>query len=176
MKRLLFLATATCAASMSFAQANMLETPSNLALRLGIGFPLDKNARDITGNMIGVGADFFLKRALIPRANGESFVSFDWLGKSGSGAKGNMFPIMINQRWYSGPSAVGGKDGNRTYVFAGAGVSILDLTSTKTVFAMRAGGGIELGEKLFAEGNISYTEPNAGIRGSNIAFYIGYRF
>ena len=164
-----------CAASMSLAQTT-IETPSNISVRLGWAYPLDSDTRAITGNLLGVGFDYFLNRTLIPGANGETYISADWLGRSASGSKGNMFPLMLNQRWYSAPSMVGGADGNRTYYFVGAGAYVMDVTNTKTVFGARVGLGMELGEKLFAEANLSYTEAANFRRGSNIAIYIGYRF
>lgn len=175
MKRFMFAAIAGAAATVSMAQTSGIQTPTNLAFRLGGAYSIDASTRDFVKTFIGVGADIFLQKSLLPGNNTETTVSLDWLGKSGSGAKGNMFPLMINQRWYSVPTG-GALDQNRFYYFGGLGVAIIDISTTKTVFAARGGVGYEFNRNVFAEAVLLYTEPANKIRGSAIGAYIGYRF
>lgn len=146
-------------------------TPTNVAFRLGAAYPIDNTTRDTVKNFIGVGFDYFFDRTLVP--GGETSLSVDWLGKSGSGAKGNAFPIMLNQRWYNQGST---EDDRKSYFFLGAGVAVVDVTSTKTVLAGRAGYGVLFGEHLFGEMNFVLSDDANGARATSLGFYLGYRF
>jgi len=168
MKQLTLLAAMGLAAIGS-AQVNYLETPTNIAFRLGYVYPIDSAMRNIAPSYIGVGVDFVTDIKLLEGA--QTGLSFDWFGKSGSGAKGNAFPILLTQKWYVGDTVE-----NRQYFFVGAGVAIVDLTSTKTVLAARAGVGKELGDALFGEVSFTYTDGANGARATALGFYVGYRF
>ncbi|MBS1724024.1 MAG: hypothetical protein JSS66_13850 [Armatimonadetes bacterium] len=157
--------------SAAYASAQAVGTPTNLAFRLGYAYPIDNETRDLVRNFIGVGADYFFERGLLQ--GGETTISLDWLGKSGSGAKGNIFPICLNQRWYS---VNGMEPGRRSYFQLGAGVAIVDVTSTKTVLAGRAGYGVEFGEHIFGELNFFFSDDANGARATSIGAYLGYRF
>lgn len=172
MKRLLFAAAAAAIATVGLAQ---METPTHVAFRLGGAYPLDSDVRDNVKSFLGVGLDVFLAKSVLPGKNTESTVSIDWLGKSSSGSKGNVFPILLTQRWYTGANAAV-EDANRSYFFGGLGVAVVDLTSTKTVFAMKGGVGYELNRNMFAEFSAMYAEPAYTLRASNIAVHLGYRF
>lgn len=166
MRNLLVLAALGASA---FSTAQIAE-PTNLSLRLGWAYPIDNATRDLTRNLIGVGADYYFQRSLF--GNGDTTLSVDWLGKSGSGAKGNIFPIMLNQRWYNDVS----DDMRRTYFFLGAGVAVIDVNSTDTALAGRAGFGMELSEHIFGEATLIYSDAAAGARATSVGVYIGYRF
>lgn len=156
----------------ALASAQTVGTPTDIAFRLGAAYPIDETTRDSVRSFIGVGVDYFLPRSLV--AGGETFLSFDWLGKSGSGSKGNAFPIMLNQRWYNPNSS---NEYNRgSYFHLGAGVAIVDVTSTKTVLGARAGYGVFFGESIFGEINFVYSDDANGARATSIGGYIGYRF
>lgn len=175
MKRILALVACLGIAAFSTAQLNFDDT-SDLQLRLGYVFPFDDDTRNVTGDLLGVGADYFLPGTLIPGANGESYVSLDWLAKSASGAKGNMFPIMINQRWYGGDVSPY-TYGQRSYYFVGLGIAVIDIVTTDTVLAGRIGAGMEFGEHLFGEATFVISgEGNGGASATSGGLYIGYRF
>ena len=143
----------------------------NLSFRAGFVYSLDNFTRNITGNLIGVGVEFYLDRSLM--AGGETTISLDWMGKGMNGDQGNMFPIMINQRWYTGGDY---ESANRTYYYIGAGVAIIDIISTNTVPAARFGVGSEFGEHIFAEFTPVYRDSSSGARASSVGLYLGYRF
>ncbi|MCW5940184.1 MAG: hypothetical protein KF884_11745 [Fimbriimonadaceae bacterium] len=168
MRNLLLIAAVGAA---SFGSAQGIEQPVNLAVRLGWVFPINNAMRDVANNYIGVGVDYFTNTTLLP--NGELTVSADWFGKSGSGAKGNVFPIMLNQRFYAKPR---GEDDLRSYVFFGAGIAIVDINQSQTVLAGRVGYGVELGRNLFAEGTLTHSDSARGARATAAGIYIGYRF
>jgi len=167
MKRTLVLATLGLAA---ISAAQSYDQPTNVAFRLGFAYPIDATTRDQVRNFIGVGIDYFPQLTLL--RNAETSISFDWLGKSGSGAKGNIFPIMINQRFYQDPDS----NERRSWFFFGAGVAIVDVVSTKTVLAARAGYGFMLGENIFGEIPLVYSDSAGGARATSVGFYLGYRF
>lgn len=158
--------------SMGCAQS-VFEEPTNIAFRLGYVYPIDANLRDAAPNYIGVGIDFFPTGWSLLK-EGQTVVSFDWLGKSGSGAQGNVFPIMLNQRIYGDPPGVA--TFGRTYFQFGLGVAIIDVNSTDTVLAARVGMGKEFGEKIFGEVNFIYSEAGGGARATSLGFYVGYKF
>lgn len=174
MKRLLFAAAAAAFATMGLAQ-NSFETPSNIAFRIGGAYPLDSDVRDIVKSFIGVGIDIFLSRPILPGKNTESTISIDWLGKSSAGTKGNVFPVLLTQRWYSA-SEVDSIDNKRSYYFGGVGFSVVDLNSTKTVLTFKGGLGYEFNKNIFAELSAMYAEPANKLRASNVAVHLGYRF
>ncbi|MCU0317600.1 MAG: hypothetical protein MUC92_13525 [Fimbriimonadaceae bacterium] len=171
MKKLFVLAGIGLAA-LSFAQQKnpFLETPTSISVRGGWVYPIDSNLRDISSSFIGIGLDFSQSFRLLP--NAETYFTVDWIGRSGSGAKGNLFPILVQQRFSStAPGAA-----NKTYFYFGAGVSVNDLTRTKTVLAGKLGYGIELGTKTFAEFSILYTDGVDSVRGTSLGIHLGYRF
>ncbi len=169
MKRLLVLA-AIAASAFASAQGG-IGTPVNLSFRAGFVYSLDDFTRDIMDNMIGVGAEYYLERSLFE--GGETTLSFDWLGRSINGDKGNMFPIMLNQRFYIGGDY---ESGNRRYWYVGAGVAVIDVVSTNTVAAARFGLGQEMGHHTFGELTLVYSDSSSGARATSVGAYLGYRF
>ncbi len=167
MKRMIVLAALCTAATLSFAQ---VEAPSNLTFRLGFVLPIDSSLRDAAKSFIGVGLDFYPNFTLVKGS--ESVLSLDWIGKSGSGSKGNIFPIMFNQKFNSGSGDVKSK----SYFFVGAGVAFIDVTSQSTVLAARLGFGAELGSHLIGETALYYSDAVDGVHITSLGFYLGYRF
>ncbi|MBS1709804.1 MAG: hypothetical protein JSS65_13915 [Armatimonadetes bacterium] len=147
-------------------------TPTNLGVRIGWVYPIDSGLRDVAPTYLGAGVDYYPDFQLL-KGNGETYLSFDWIGKSGSGAKGNLFPILLNHKFYGTQTD---KNQPRSYFSLGAGVAIVDVTSTNTVLAAKVGVGRELNENLFLEGNLFYTDSSAGVHGTSLGFYLGYRF
>lgn len=168
MKQLLALAAIGLAA-VSTAQWN---TPTNISFRIGWVYPIDSGLRDVAPNYIGAGVDYYPDFQLL-KGNGETFISFDWIGKSGSGEKGNLFPILLNHKFYAAGST---PNEPRSYFTLGAGVAIVDVTSTNTVLGAKIGAGRELNQNLFFEGNLFYTDSSGGVHGTSLGFYLGYRF
>lgn len=179
MKRLAAIAILGTLAGASFAQVNNWEfgNPTNIAVRGGIFLPLISDTRDILGNSaMGLGFDYFLPRAIIPGANGESSISVDWLAKNTMGKDVNMFPIMVNQRWYNNQGYEGLGD-QRTYFFAGIGMAIISGNgSSKNVLAGRAGIGIEMSEHLFGEAAFLMSSEKNNLAATGLGVWIGYRF
>ena len=168
MKRTLILAALGMSAAGCYAQS--YDQPTNVAFRLGYAYPVDSVTRDRVRGFIGVGIDYFPNLTLL--RNAETSISLDWLGKSGSGAKGNIFPILLNQRFYNdSPSGE-----RKSWFFFGAGVAIVDVVSTKTVLAARVGYGFMLGENIFGEIPFLYSDSAGGARATSIGAYVGYRF
>lgn len=170
MKRFGIVAAVVGLAGVANAQMGDI-TPVNLAVRAGVAYPLDDATRDLTKTLIGIGADWYLTTQYLK--DSDTFFSFDWLGKSGSGAKGNIFPIMVNQKWYNKNITY---YGTRSYVFVGAGIAVVDVNNTKTTLAGRVGFGVELGPKLFAEANLVVSDNAGGAKANSAAVYFGYKF
>lgn len=170
MKRLCILAAGLGLAAMAGAQAQDI-TPTNLAIRAGVAYPLDNATRDITKTLIGAGVDYYFPVRYI--ADSDTFLSIDWLGRSGSGAKGNFFPIMLNQKWYSANQTY---FGTRSYGFLGLGIAVVDVFTTKTTIAARFGFGLELGGSMFTEATFVFSDNAAGAKANNVGVYFGYRF
>jgi hypothetical protein len=125
-------------------------------------------------SLFGFGFEYFFDRALID--TGETSFSLDWISRGLNGDKGNMFPMMINQRFYlddinSTPM------GERSYAYAGVGVAVMDVfTGTDTELAARVGYGRELGLHTYIEATTFWSDAGSGARATSTGLYIGYRF
>ncbi len=171
MKRTLVLLATAAMASLSFAQPTVGGIDATgLRLRLGAVYPLEGATRKITGNMLAIGLDFPVRSLA---KTGEAYLSADWYGKSGSGAKGNIFPVLYNQRINvdKDPEAT-----QRTYIMVGAGIAHIDVKKAKTAYAMRFALGKELSDTVFAEGGLLWTTDGGGVKGNAFGFFLGYRF
>jgi hypothetical protein len=171
MKRLLVVAALATVAAFASAQNSAIGSPVNLSFRAGIVFPLDDVTRDLFDNMVGIGAEYYLDRSLLE--GGETTFSFDWIGRGLNGDKGNIFPIMLNQRWYVAGDF---ESANRRYYYLGLGVAVIDVVHTNTVAAARVGIGQEFGPHVFGEATFVYSDSSSGARATSIGAYVGYRF
>lgn len=169
MKKALVVLSLAAVAGASLAQSTAI-TADGLTLRLGGVYPLERATRKITANMIGVGLDFPV-RSLVTKA--DAYVSVDWYGKSASGAKGNMFPVMYNHRLYMNPSEA---VGNRSFFNVGVGFVQIDVTKAKTTYGARFGLGKELGQNLSVEGVLLWSSDANGAKANSLAAFLGYRF
>jgi hypothetical protein len=172
--------TAVAAAAIGLAAASAaqtaFETPTNLALRLGIGFPTDDRTQNFLDDpLTGFGLDYFLQRGLISGANGEAVITIDWLTKGLKGNQGYFLPITINQRWYDN-SKYSGLGDPRSYYSLGAGVAYADITGADSAIALRGAYGYEFSTNIFAEAAFTYLGDTSSFNGTNVAVYIGYRF
>ncbi len=167
MKRLFVLAALGAAV---IGGAQTITEPTDVSFRLGGAYVLDTNMRDQTGNLMGVGIDYYLRSSFVP--GGETYFSLDWLGKSASGCHGNAFPIMVNQRVY----LTNDREWGRKYAFLGAGIVCMDVYTSKAVAGLRGGVGLEIGPHIFAEATATLSDVADTARCHTIGAYIGYRF
>lgn len=146
-------------------------TPYNIAIRGGLGFAvLDNSIRDVSNTWINLGLEYTFDKSFIKDST--SYLSVDWFGKSGSGGKGNFFPISLNQRFML-QKPINGYD---AYFFVGLGVSVLDIKTTNTVLGARGGVGVDLGPHLFGEAAAYLTTGSDGVHGNIISVAVGYRW
>ena len=143
--------------------------PYGLSVRFGVGFPIDDNYSNMTNNLLGLGIEYQLNNSLLK--TGETYLSLDYLSKDLRGDN-TVFPFLINQRFYSSSKT----SGNRSYAFLGLGVSFVDDAGSTTVLSGKAGLGMELGERIFAEGAVYLGDRAHNIRPNALAVYLGYRF
>ena len=165
-----------CAAAMSSAQLNW-ETPSNIAARGGVVYPFDESTRNGMGDLpLGFGVEIYLDRPFFDGA-GEASITLDWFARGLNGDKGNIFPICLNQRFYSTDPAVT-PIGERSYYFVGVGMAFIDVLggSTEESFAGRIGAGKELGLHTYMEAVFTVTEDTSSGNGTSAGVYLGYRF
>jgi hypothetical protein len=151
------------------------EQPATLTVRAGIVFPLDDPLRNVSRTFFGLGADYTIPALrLIPR--GETYVSFDWLIRNQRGDRGNIFPIMLNQRFHVQPTDPA--QAHRVYGFVGLGAVILDVQPAATRFGGRFGMGIEFNDNLVGEVAVVLSDRtrDTNIRANSIGLYLGYRF
>jgi hypothetical protein len=150
-------------------------TPSYLTFRGGLLFPLDDNLRESSDLFGGIGIDYEFPTQLI--RGSLTYASIDWWFRTSNGDNGNVFPIAINQRFYS----KGGSqfyDEGRSYFFVGAGVAIIDVAGKSTgKWMIRGGVGMEIGPNVIAEGVITFSdESSTKVRANGIGVYLGYKF
>lgn len=172
-KKLVVLAAATVGFSaISMAQADL--SAGSFSIRAGVAWPTTAN---LNGTFIGAGIDYDFGKSLFGGGMGSStFFSFDWLSKSTSGRRGNIIPIMLNQRF---SLATGESEGSLPlYGFIGVGAAILDFSPTSTQLAGRFGLGANLNTNVFFEGAFVLTGRGKGnnIQGNHIGVYLGYKF
>jgi len=151
-------------------------TPSFLTFRGGLVFPLDNNLREASDLFAGIGIDYEFPTQLIKGST--TYASVDWWLRASNGSNGNVFPIAINQRFYSKGSGTSMYDEGRTYFFVGAGVAIIDIASKSTgKWMVRGGVGAEIGPNVIAEGVITFSdESSTKVRANGIGVYLGYKF
>jgi hypothetical protein len=172
--------TAVAAAALGLAAASSAQTlfdsPSNIALRIGIAFPTDGDTRSFLNDPLNsLGLDYFVPRAIVPGANGETVISVDWLSKGITGNTANFVPVTINQRWYDNSTYTGLGD-PRSYYSLGAGIAFVDINGSDTALALRGAYGYEFSTHLFAEAAFTYMGDTSGFNGTNFGINFGYRF
>ncbi len=156
----------------ALAQNNLDVTPTNLAVRFGGLLPIDDELNDFSEGFAGIGIDVYFSQQYI--ANSKTYLSIDWLGKSGTGSKGNFFPICLNQKFFLGKTEEGQPG---SYLFFGVGAMVFDFYSTNTQFGARAGFGLDLGPHIFAEGTLFWSDTSTGgVDGTGVGVYLGYRW
>ena len=150
-------------------------TPSYLTFRGGILFPMDSNLRESSDLFGAVGADYEFPKQLIRGST--TFASVDWWFRTSNGDNGNVFPLAINQRFYSKGGNGMYADG-RNYFFVGAGVAIIDVAGKSSgKWMLRGGVGTEIGPNVIAEAVATFSdESSTKVRANGIAVYLGYRF
>ncbi|MCH8274400.1 MAG: hypothetical protein IH851_06400 [Armatimonadetes bacterium] len=173
MKRFLVIGALGAALTMSttpgLAQQEFeFESRSRFSFRAGGYFPFETALSDLEDVWFALGADLEVPLTLVPNAT--TVFSVDWFSFNG-GSGMNAFPVLINQRWYSGPW------GQRTYVQVGAGGAFLDFGTSEFVVAARVGFGFEFNDLLFFEASFYWTDDHTGGgAATGAAGFIGARF
>jgi hypothetical protein len=162
---------ALCASQAAMAQDDHFDvTPNNIAVRLGVGLPLDSALSDYGSPLLDFGVEYQFPNSLL--STGATYFSLDYLG-AGTEFNGGIFPFCINQRFYFSQK---GQDSTRTYGFVGVGGAVVNVHSSNTVLAGRAGLGADVGPAIFFESTLLLTDKQSGVSGDSVSFYIGYRF
>lgn len=145
-------------------------TPTNIAIKGGVGLPIDTNLSNIVSTFMAFGAEFTLPEPLIK--GGDTYFSLDWFTQSFAGTP-SFVNLSVNQRWWIGQDKVVGR---RKYLFVGVGMDFMNIVRSDDVVAARAGLGTELGENIFAEVAGYVGDQDNGIHPDVIGVFIGYRF
>lgn len=179
MKKLHIAASIAALGILGAASAQNNNAPSDFALRAGIVFPIDNNLRSASNLWYGVGVDYVFPNQVIRLGkDSETYVSVDWFGRSTSGQRGNVFPLALNQRFFTSVKSGGLEKYGRTYVTVGAGAAIIDVNgSSATKWLFRGGMGVELSHHLSAEAILTISDKTAAnVRANAVGVYFGYRF
>lgn len=150
-------------------------TPSYLTFRGGLVFPLDDNLRESADLFGGIGLDYEFPTQIVRGAT--AYFSADWWVRTSNGDNGNIFPLAVNLRWYTGGGNSYYKEG-RSYYFLGAGVAIIDVGgSSSAKWMLRGGVGTQLGPNVIAEAIATFSdESDSKVRANAIGVYLGYKF
>jgi len=156
-------------AASSFAgSANQGNLPVSFGFRAGGVLAQDSELQHTSNGWLGVGADVFLGRGLLPTA--DTHLSADWFSHSGE----SVLIFNINQRFYGAQTP----SGQRVYLLAGIGGAKFDVEGDDdTVFGGRLGVGLEFTQNLYGEVSLflSGKTSTAGFRTNSLGFYVGYR-
>ncbi|CAN5705767.1 hypothetical protein BH11ARM2_BH11ARM2_07120 [soil metagenome] len=145
-------------------------TPYGISVRGGVVFPLESSfSNAFNPTLLGLGAEYTLTNPIIK--GGETFFAVDFF-TSQIGRKNNVFPVTINQRFYTSRRDYG----SRTYGFIGLGIVFIDTPTNGNGFGGRFGGGIELGEHVYTEASVFLASKTNGIGANAAGVYLGYRF
>lgn len=169
MNRIL-LATLALSLGAAAAHAQLDFFGEGSSFRAGFVYPTDDNVRDATGNMFGLGVDVNVPFSLLRGQKG--FLSLDYMSSAIDGGKGYILPIMFNQRFELG-QGIGGRS---AYFYVGAGFVNADFDRADTVFGLRGGVGVNLGERNFLEVSYLWPEKLDGARVSTLGVYYGWKF
>lgn len=155
----------------SFAQTREFDpTPSGIGFRIGIAIPSDSALRDIDDTWTSLGVDYNIENSIL--RTGNSFISLDYFSKNLSGTGGQVWNLMLGNRFF--PNTTAG--GYNLYFLAGLGTVVLDGDDREFKFGGIIGAGLELGPALFMEGRYSVSEKVDGINPGMLGIYLGYRF
>lgn len=161
----------SAAASAQFGQGQINPTPYNFSFRGGVVLPLDSDLRDVSTTWLSLGVDYTFVRQFI--RNSETYLSVDYIAKSGAGQQGTYWPIMVSQRFFLGQE----ESDNRQWVFGGLGVVVFDINKTATVFGGKVGYGREFSRNIFAEGTLYLSDrAEPGLSAFSLGVHLGYRF
>jgi hypothetical protein len=167
----LFAAIGACTVA-SAQQEPAVYDATNFSVKGGVALPLDSNLTNVASSFLALGVEYQIPQSLIPGA--DTYFSLDWFTKGFQGEKTNIFPFMINARYFLGKDQLAGR---RHYVFVGLGVDFIDIYSSSTVVGARAGLGTELGENIFTEAAVYVgDQATGGIHPNAVAAFLGYRF
>jgi len=154
-------------------------TPSDFTLRGGIVFPINNGLRDSSNLFGGVGLDYcFPRQAVRLGQDSETYFSGDWFFRGTSGGKGNVFPLAINQRWYSKVQGTKLDRYGRTYFSLGIGAAIIDVShASGTEILGRGAIGVEFGQHMIAEAVLTISgQTRQDVSANAVGIYLGYRF
>lgn len=166
----LALLTASAIASAQVTTQTTNFAGSNISLRLGASFALNPNLRDIQDLWFGLGAEYQITSPADP--GDQTYVSLDWIGKSGSGTNGNYFPLCINERFPLTRTTTG----TQAYAFLGVGIVVIDIGGTGTAGGARGGFGYNFSQNVFAETSLVVSGQVNGYQATSVGVYLGYRF
>lgn len=144
--------------------------PSGLSVRGGVVLPVDNSLENLGSNLIGIGVEYLLPTPLV-RGGGETFLSLDYMAPRIGGPKGSVWPLAVNQRWYTNSSSI-----RRNYAYLGLGVTFVDVASSGSTIGVRGGVGTELGDRIFAEVGGFLSDKVKGVNANGVGLYLGYRF
>lgn len=168
---------ATVLSASAFAQVEHGGTdayPYSLSIKGSFYLPLQDNLRDVDNWFAGASLEYLFPTQLI--RGSETFMELGAYLHTTASSNVNIFPLTINQRFWSKPgSGIFGGD-NRSYFFVGAGVTWIEPKGQAKLTG-RLGVGSHIGPKTFVELSVFHSEQDdKGLRNSGALFSIGYRF
>lgn len=175
MRRIITLAATFAAMALGVTASAQIDTtvdyyPYGCTIRGGVSLPIDSSLQNIGKTLLGLGIDYRFKEPLL--GGGETYLALDYFGTGITSAKGYVFPITLNHRFYTGKRG----EGRRTYAFIGAGVSYIEYQDNATALTLRGGFGAELSDNIIFETAAYLSDKAAGTKVNSVAFYVGYRF
>lgn len=149
-------------------------TPYNISFKAGLFLPIDSNLRSVDSWFGGIGGEYVFPTQLI--RGSETFLEVDAFLHTTASSNVTVFPLTLNQRFYSKEGSSFFGHNGRSYFYLGGGVTWIDPHGSAKLTG-HAGIGTELGPKTFLEGSIFFADADSnGLRNTGAFFAIGYRF
>jgi len=145
-------------------------TPVNVSLKLGVALPLDNTLSNFAPTLLAWGLEYQFDKPLI--AGSDTYLDLEYMNKGFQFSHG-LIPLTLNERFYFDN---GRHRHQKTYAFVGLGAADVDLNTSGTVIAARAGLGADLGDAIFMEMSGLFTDKSNDATGNSVTFYVGYRF
>ena len=159
-------------ATVALAPNASAQTQESLSARVGAFLPTDSTLRGLEKYWLAAGIDARMNTKFL--RNADTLISVDVMTKDFGKTSANVFPITLNEIFYS-PCGT-----ERMYFGAGYGPFLADVGSrSRSVMGGRLILGLELNTDWFVEADYFFSDTisgETGAKANGLGLYVGMRF